>query len=561
VKRTDLWEHAATVAIVACGVVLSIVWALTVPIFENPDEGAHFQYVLGIRTAGRLLLAREGPTTPADNATYLRFTHEAGLDRIPFHPTERVAPDYGSPAWISRVDATVPTPDPAAYAAPRHPIPALVTSYPPGYYALAALWMAASQRIVPGLVEGFFSVRFFSTFIFALTLFAAAALMREMRLDRPTRLLLLVALALFPLCSFVSASVQPDVLVGLFLTVLAHRILVYRRVPTATNALLAAALLFGCCLVKPVYTVPGLAAFEVVVVTVAVQQRRLTRRSLMYAVLSLTGFGLAYALGRFVAYQPPELAAISIVPTLGDSTLGATLARGPGALFGYVAGALPNVIDVFYFDGGTQASYWGVFGWLDAPLRFFQPLLDFYAPATAFAFRVLVAGLGLFMFCTVVRRCVVLARQAPNRAVALFLNDVPVTLLLFYDALMVTVALALPNFGYQGRYWYPVVVISMIASVRYAARLVPFVPQRLALQRGLAAWLCVWSLVASHGAAHTIRARYYGFSESSPALGSRLAFASDAEHRSRTLLSCASPWAAPKGPKPACSLMRPPAGS
>ncbi len=546
-KRAGLWEHAATVAIVVCGVVLSIVWALTVPIFENPDEGAHFDYVLGLRTAGRLLLAREGPATIVDSPTYVYFEHAAGLDRIPFHPAEHVLPGYGSTAWIDHIDSGAPPNERGRYEVPGHAMPSLVNVYPPGYYALAAVWMALAQHVRPGLVEGFFSVRFLSTLLFALTLLSAASLMRELRIDSPTRLLVLAALALFPFCSFVSASVQPDVLVGLLLTVLAHRCVVYRRDPTQANALQAAALVTACCLVKPAYTLPGLAIFVLVAIVHAVLQPRFTRRSLLHIAPAAIGFGLAYAFDRFVSYQPSRFAALSVQPGLDLTAPRNALAHGLGPFVAYAFGTLTQNIHDFFFDGGAQVSYWGVFGWLDAPLRFFFPPLEFWAPATAFAFRVVVAGLGVLAFAAVAWRCAVIARRSPRRALALFCNDVPLALLLFYDALMLLIGELMPNLGFQGRYWYPVVVVSTIASIRYGPRLVPFVAQRLVLQRALALWLCAWSLVTSHGAAHTIRERFYAFSESSPTTVLPVALARDDVHRSRRARRGASPAEAGEG--------------
>lgn len=550
-KPADLWERAATVAIVACGVVLSIVWALTVPIFENPDEGAHFDYVLGIRAAGRPLLAREGPATLGDSQAYTFLDAASGLEHIAFRPTAHVPPDYGSSDWIAHVDSEAPPLDRAAYRTPRHPVPALVTTYPPGYYAPAALWMALAQRVRPGLVEGFFAVRFFSVFIFMLTLFAAAALMRELRVERVTRLLLLATLAFFPLCTFVSAAVQPDVLVGLLLTVLVHRCIVYRREPTLRTMLPVAALLAASCLVKPVYTVPGLMAFGLLAIDLAVRRRAPARRVGLHAALAAAAFGLAYALDRIVSYQPASLAAFSSVPALPIVAPQAALAHGGAAFVAYVVGTLTSSVQSFFFDGGAQSSYWGVFGWLDAPLRFFVPQLDLWGGAAAFAFRVLVAGFGVLTFGAVALRCIALARRSPQRALSTFLNDVPLTLLLLFDAAMLGIALAMPDLGYQGRYWYPVIVLSMIASVRYGPRLIPFVGQRTTLQRALAAWLCAWSLVASHGAAQTIRTRYYTISEWSGPTHRRLALAPDAAHRPHRPPPDAILWTAAPGRGPA----------
>src|SRR5271168_4105272 len=53
-------DRVVLALIIAVSVALSTFWAFRVPIFEEPDESAHFDYAISIATAHRLILAREG---------------------------------------------------------------------------------------------------------------------------------------------------------------------------------------------------------------------------------------------------------------------------------------------------------------------------------------------------------------------------------------------------------------------------------------------------------------------------------------------------------------------
>ncbi len=73
---TAFKERAVVALIVVLSVGLSTFWAFRVPIFEEPDESAHFDYAISIATAHRLILAREG-TPGTDVHPITRYLEDA----------------------------------------------------------------------------------------------------------------------------------------------------------------------------------------------------------------------------------------------------------------------------------------------------------------------------------------------------------------------------------------------------------------------------------------------------------------------------------------------------
>lgn len=80
----------AALAVILLAGALSATWAFLVPIFQAPDEPAHFDYAISIMSAGRLIHVGD---RPADwvVSPYTRYLLRAtDFERIAWHSSMRV---------------------------------------------------------------------------------------------------------------------------------------------------------------------------------------------------------------------------------------------------------------------------------------------------------------------------------------------------------------------------------------------------------------------------------------------------------------------------------------
>ncbi|MFN2461580.1 MAG: DUF2142 domain-containing protein [Candidatus Velthaea sp.] len=501
----DLVERALSLIIIAAAVVVCCGWAARVPLFENPDEPAHFDYAYEIYNAGRLLTAREGlPQFSGGNATVDYLVRASDVSNIAFHWDTKVPVGYGTSGYYAALDRTAPRVPRDYYRTPRRAVPILVATYPFGYYAAVAAWIALWQHFEPGPVEAFFQARFASVAMFALTLLLMAALMRELYVDRPTRIVLLGATALFPTATFVASSVQPDVFVGLTITASALALLRFQRKPDWMRTCLAAAAVGAAVLGKFQYALPVLAAaaFAVILASQRIAGAKLAARMAVIGGAAVIAFAWSWS----IEYRPA-----AALPGIAHPLFSEAAANGPRALAAFINMHLAAAIDSFYLSGDVATTWWGKFGWLDAPIRFpGPPLVGAVVMGGTQAWNVVLFVLFGLSLALVVERSLRLAgRRRVRSALAVALGNPAISILLGYDVMMAAIATYAPDFGYQARYWFPVIALSTICAATYAPRFVPGIPARLLLGRLIACWLLFFSLAAAVGGAYTIELRYY----------------------------------------------------
>src|SRR5271166_3704110 len=160
-SSTRALEGVGFAVILVISTLLSAFWAFRVPIFEQPDESAHFDYAISIATAHRLILAREGvPGT--DVHPFTRYLEDATNFRdLHYNADGRAPRSYGSSEFYRHLDAGAPPAvsfDPAAV----HKMPLIVMAYPFGFYAIEALVMNLAALVTHGSLSAmFFAARLF----------------------------------------------------------------------------------------------------------------------------------------------------------------------------------------------------------------------------------------------------------------------------------------------------------------------------------------------------------------------------------------------------------------
>jgi len=307
-RASERIAGAAALAIGGLALIVACLWALSVPIFLQPDEDSHYDYALTLRTAGR-------PLRPSEQAVgrdthpvvaYLMTTTHARAVRL----DDRVGADrgYRSAGYARSLDAGAPRVDAAAFRrGPIAPAPYIARLYPLGYYALAAAVVAMREALGrPSVVADFFAVRFLSVVLLAPTLAFLWYSLRELGVGPRLRVPLFACAALLPMTLWVSGSVQPDALAGTLVGAATYLALRLRRRPRTRAALAVLGVVLACLVAtKRHYFV---ATFVPIVAMLAARlPRGAGRRAPLYAALlagpSLVAFAATEA---WMRAAPPE---------------------------------------------------------------------------------------------------------------------------------------------------------------------------------------------------------------------------------------------------------------
>jgi hypothetical protein len=175
-----------------------------------------------------------------------------------------------------------------------------------------------------------------------------------------------------------------------------------------------------------------------------------------------------------------------------------------------IPAALRKALGDFYW-GTTHRSFWGIFGWMDAPLVLGNMLATKALLGLVHIVSLVFVGLTLVRFIQVATRLTWIFRSG-RRLIALriLFSNPPLNSYFLFTAFMVTLYVCTDNiFGAQGRHWFPFLLPIFIASLVYAPKALKSRSARTALARFSLLGLCGYSLVGSCFALETLRQRYY----------------------------------------------------
>lgn len=504
---------AVLASIVALGAAMSVRWVFLVPIFQNPDEPQHFDYAISVRDHGGPFRLGNAPRD-AEGRFLNRYGEHflcywvhpftdyligrSDFERIKFHPGEKMPAEYGTVDYYRALDRYCPTDAPAVLDAP----PSLAFIYPCGYYAVIAAWMAAVRMATDSLSSLFFSARLFSTLLSAVGLIAGYGVLRELGCRRPLAIALTAAMAWFPLTTFVSASIQPDNLAFALVVLGFYFGQRLRRSPSDVRwAILLGFSLAMLLLAKPQFfvctTIPIAGAWMVEALFGRVAKLRAVAIVLILTLPSLAAGLFHYDLVRQSDYSP--------IPSQ-------PFAGGLREAFAQTRESLHH-----YFFGMTHHSFWGRFGWMDAPLQFGGARVNGAVQFVIQAAVVLCIVLGVLRFGQIAWRLGRAARRHGRLALRAAASNLPVNAYFLFLVLMVVLFVATGNgFLAQGRHWFPMLLPIFFTSVVYGPKAVRRRAVRERLTRSLVAALLLFCIVGSYFAHQTIVDRYYASAADHP---------------------------------------------
>lgn len=498
----------ATIAIVAAAVVQACVWAVTVPIFQNPDEPVHADYAFAIAHAGHPLRATNVlPSGLIDPLTEY-FAVRARLNPIAFHPNERQRADYGTPPYFHMLDAAAPWDAVRRYGRDPTPQPMLTDRYPVAYYAAAGAGAAAAEA-TGSATASFFAMRLVSVAFFALLILASRALLLEAGLSPLAATTGTFAIAFFPELTSVAASVQPDNATNLFL--IASVLFALRACKTRDTRWL---LWMGCALgglylSKLYYFLP---CFAGCVVAVIASRRSGTPRVSASALAAVAVPLLAaVAVNAWVTGWPSSTHGVPHQSVALTARITEALHGGPVAAAQFATGEAASAFHDFLWDGATIQSYWGNFGWLDTTLDFRVP---YVTPIVWNLIRVATVAAWIVGLIAAYRALARLVRygsmRGPLRALALALRDPVVSTFLLFTLTMLCLHVALGSgLGFQGRYWFPILPLTVIVTARSVAHLFAKFRRRRVAVYAILLPLALFSAFGSVAGVDDVHARYY----------------------------------------------------
>ncbi len=498
----------ALVLAVAMG--LSAWWAARVPIFGAPDEDVHFDYVVSLVTARRLLLASDRPvaeisgTNPFVPITHPYTSHLAqgsGTKQTRFRPEVQPPAGYGTTAFFAALDRSAPR-----LLQPPLRNPWVITEYPVGYYALAALWAAAWNRCFPGLVTLFFATRAFSVLLLGLGLMAWWAVLRRQACPPWRALGILTAVGLLPLTSFVSSYVQPDNLAFAAVPLCLWLALRAAAEPPSARRLAATGLALALLLLSK-YHVFVSVALPVVALLAVAHTRWRQRRWLAWGLLLFGPVMLAAELQLWISSGGG-----SALRHFNTGSLRWQLLQEAGSKPVYLVRIVRSALHNFFAqDGVTFRTFWWLFGWLDTPVVIVSGAVH---EVVVLLLQVGMVALLVLLVLRWQQAAAALAKhwlRGPRQRVLWLMVSRP--LLISYLGFAVVMGAAYVYSGNffqaQGRNWYAFLPAIFWAAVEYSPRALASRRAARWMSRAVLAGLLLYSLFGSYWGLRVVQERYY----------------------------------------------------
>jgi hypothetical protein len=507
--------------VIAGSVGLALYWVWLVPIFQSPDEDTHLNYALNIYSAGRLISIREplGPWNGdlAGGHVYVDYLDRAtGASNIQFHYSQKVAPDYGSREYYAKLDAGAPAEDSGWANSNRRINDGLLTIYPYGYYGLLALWIRLLSLFSGRITVLFFGARILSVFLLAVNLVLTYATTRELRFTRVRAVTMTAIVAFFPMTTFVSSYVQADNLTLTMVLLSCYLALRVKRQPDNGLSLAVLGLaLGGLCVTK--YHVYA-AVLPPVVGLVAAQ--KLAGRSRLgwvrlFAILLAPSIVLL-APQVWIVWGAATTPVVSGPSTAHQELLQAS-GRGPVALAAFVVKGIGYAFSNFYLNGHTPLtgstfqSFWGMFGWTDAPLVILTASNTNNLRTCIAAISVLLFVLTLIRIIRVSYRLYRVSKAGRWRQALVigFSNPLLNAYFVFTGLMFVLFALVRISYAPQGRNWFGFILAIFLTGGWYAPRAVRFWNASGWLTAFIVGGLLLYCAVGSYYAIPSLINRFY----------------------------------------------------
>lgn len=501
-------NSAAGIVILLAGG-LSAIWAFLVPIFQAPDEPAHFDYAASIYSAGRLITWADG-TPDWIVSPYTKYLMRAAdFDRIEWHSSMRVPAGYGSRSYFDRIDASAPRLKATATRNGR--ISYIARLYPFGFYALEALWMRVVDAVTGSLVATFFAARLLCVFLMMLGLYFNYRTALNLGVPSWTSVALVAAIGFFPLTTFVSSYVQPDnlayALVSAILFFSSGLVRRGARPPVVAALGISLGLL---AITKYQFFLSTALPVALIYATVLARSRASRSKFLCLTALLATPSALLFALQFWYVERSGSALHAGLPADINSNILHGQLALGIMPTIAYVVGTGLAAFSDCFVSGGCAATFWQTVGWVDTPIVIVSPTVELWIRAMIGLVTIAVFAAVAYYVARNAFRLLVAATHKHGAAALRVAGSDPVlnSYICFVAIIFALYVLTNNGFGAEGRQWYPYIFPAFLCFVWYAPHVLSKRGTRLSAV--LAAALLVYVVVASGYALADVHTRYYG---------------------------------------------------
>jgi 4-amino-4-deoxy-L-arabinose transferase-like glycosyltransferase len=500
---------------------LSLYWVFLVPVFQSPDEPAHLDYAFNIYSARRPISARE-PSHRWNAApphkpwhVYTEYLISSTNSRgIFWHFEDKAPAGYGTREFYDWLDNGAPSENVETMEGVSKEMLGqsnYTAVYPFGYYAAVAAWMGILHRFSGRLTVLFFGARAFSVLLLIPSLVLVYAVARELRFTKKRALLFTGIVAFFPLTTFVSSYVQPDNLGFTAVMLCCYLALLVRRRPRNLKLLVSLGLALALLLAtKYHFYVAVLVPILGMLVSDGLLRPWRLGWMRTFALLLLPSLVVG-AVETWVTFGSKTYGILDNANTEHDEFARAA-AGGLLSETRFLLDGLGAALDNFYLHGSTFHSFWGLFGWLDAPLVIISVFKTELIQGVIRVLNIIVLGLVLFRLENVVTRLILIGRRGRWRR-ALFIafsNPLVNAYFLFTLGLTCLFMVVRYSFAPQGRDWIPFILAIFMMGTEYGPRALSHRRSQAVFSAVVTAALVLYCLVGSYYAIHSLRVRYYG---------------------------------------------------
>ena len=495
------WYSACAVILTLCFVALACIWVNLVPVFQSPDEPEHFDYAYSLATAGMLLRAADGPVGYDPRVKVLM--QDADQQRMTFHANERVPKSYGTSAFFVQVRGDTDIYrgySPLQARAVRSPLTSVYAFVPYALYAIAAY--PFRHDVAASLT----ACRFASVVFSGFAILIWSRILRLLHVRKVHALALLAIVAFFPLTTFIGSYVQPD---GVAFLIVSALLLVTLRIRDghvdARHAFAYAVLVAALYGTKLQFAV-AVGLGTIVPAAIAYTRMASVQIRAFAASILLVSLATMFAVTRWVMGGSDAASYFQ-----GRHNLTSALVEHvPTGVTTFLSTEFRLAMSDLYGGGISQQSFWGVFGWLDTPIRIVTyRITDGVSNFETFGTLLVIATIAASVILRLKRLVRVGRTRSAGVAFRLASNDPAFNAYLLLIALFVVLFVISDNlFGAQGRDYYALEVVGFACASWYGARAFPR-RWRRAYSSLVLVSLATLSMAGSAFALTTIEDRFY----------------------------------------------------
>lgn len=412
-------------------IIKQVVWSAFVPIWQFPDEQAHFAQVQNIAETHKNVINPRATTSREiyESEIFLDTVRDGfGNNKYTYHP------EYN----IEYTNTKIGIYEAAVRSFPAHYRTDLIINeaagYPPLYYRLSAVFYRFVYKY--DFITRLFTTRFFNIFVYLGIVYLVYAIGRLLfPKDTLLQLSLIILVAFHPMFSFTSAGINSDNLFNLvFTAVILSNLIILKQGWNFRNLIFSLLIVFLSTRIKPQGILAALVYIYPLMVSFLKLNKRLITPLISFGVIFIVAF--ANMFNNIVSGNQ----IISEIPALSQM---------PQLSFGDFAGHLIWTIKHTYRE--LLPWYWGIYRWLSLTYpRWVHRTIN----------RILLTALiGMVVYFIKLTKKKPLTVNLQTGMFFIFTSVMYFLSLTVFDYLFAR-SHGFP-FGIQGRYFFPVLVAHM----------------------------------------------------------------------------------------------------